>query len=77
MKKMKDICVSRSMVHFQMKLVKILGNYLRLKTSYFAINFFKDYLKPIKEICKTSWNESKYFFDVSIILKFGKDLFKM
>ena len=54
MKKMKDICVSRSMVHFQMKLVKILGNYLRLKTSYFAINFFKDYLKPIKEICKTS-----------------------
>ena len=55
--RIKEIGVSKSTINFKMKLVKILDKYPKLKTSLFLLNFFKDCLKTIKEICKESGSE--------------------
>ena len=61
-----EIEMSKSTVYFKVKLVKLLNN-LKIKCSYLSLEFFKDYAKTIKEICKESRDQFKQNYD-SIIL---------
>lgn len=62
MENMNNIEVSRSTVYFKMKFVKILEKCLRLTKFSLVLNFFEDYLKLIKELCKYSGNKLNISF---------------
>ena len=62
MENMNNIEVSRSTVYFKMKFVKILEKCLRLTKFSLVLNFFEDYLKLIKELCKYSGNKLNIIF---------------
>ena len=56
---LQEIDISKLTVYFKVKLVKILEKYPKLKKSSLSLNFFKNYLKTIKEVFKESGNEFK------------------
>ena len=57
---LKNIGISKPTIHFKVKqLVKVLEKYAKFKKSPLPLNFMKNYMKPIKHICKESGNEFK------------------
>ena len=57
---LKKIEFSKSIIYFKLKVANILDRYPKLKKSSMSLNFFKDYLKTIKEICKEIDNEFSF-----------------
>ena len=53
----KELGVSKSAIYFKINHIKILDKFP--KPSSLSLNFFKDYAKTIKEICKESGSEFK------------------
>ena len=53
--------------NFKVKLAKLLDKYPKLKFSCLSLNFFKDYARGIKEVCKRGGDQFKLNYD-SIIL---------
>ena len=58
-----------------MKLAKLLDKYPKLKFSCLSLNFFKDYARGIKEVCKRGGDQFKLNYD-SIILS-GSGMFNI
>ena len=51
--------MGNSTVYFKLKLVKLLDKYSKIKYSLLSLNFFKDYSKTFKEVCKESGDQFK------------------
>ena len=64
LEKIKDKGVSKSTAYFKIKLLQTSEKYPKIKRSFLSLNYFKDYLKTIKKVCKESENECKLFFEV-------------
>ena len=64
---LQKIEVSKSTVHFKIKLVKLFDKYPKIKYLSLSLNFFKDYAKTFKEVCKEIEDQFKWNHD-SIIL---------
>lgn len=54
--------VIKSNIYFEMKIVKVLDKHQKLKTSLLSLNFFKVYMKLIKEKCKENGSDFKIVF---------------
>ena len=70
MEKFNESGVSKSKAYFKIKVVKILEEYPRLKSSSLSLNVFKSYLKVKKEVRKENKSEFKQLLGVNIILRF-------
>ena len=57
----KELGVSKSTIYFKINLIKILDKHTKLNKSSLSLNFFKDYAKTTKEICKESRSQFKKF----------------
>ena len=51
--------VSKSNIVFKIVLKKLISDFLRIKTSWLSLHYFKKNLKLIKEICKEKPSEFK------------------
>ena len=58
---LRDTGISKSTIYFKGKLIKVLEKYPKLKKSSLSLNFMKNYMKSIKQVCKESSNEFKWF----------------
>ena len=56
---LRDMGVSKSTIYFEVKLLKVIEKYPKLKKSSLPLNFMKNYMKSIKQVCKESSNEFK------------------
>ena len=56
---LRDIGISKSKIYCKVKLVKVLEKYPKLKKPSLWLNFMKNYMKSIKQVCKESDNEVK------------------
>ena len=56
---LRDMGISKSTIYFEVKLVKVIEKYPKLKKSSLPLNFMKNYMKSIKQVCKESSNEFK------------------
>lgn len=54
--------VIKSNIYFETKIVKVLDKHQKLKTSLLSLNFFKVYMKLIKERCKENGSDFKIVF---------------
>ena len=55
----RELSFSRSTIYFKINITKILEKSPKLKTSSLLLNFFRNCLKPIKEMSKESGSEFK------------------
>ena len=66
---LKELGVSQSTAYFKLNILKLLRKYSKLKKSLLTLNFFKNYLKTLKEVCEGSGTDLKYLKFCN--LKFG------
>ena len=55
----RELQISKSTIFFKISLFKLVDKYPKLIYSTLPLNYFKNYFKLIKEICKKSVNEFK------------------
>ena len=67
----KELGVGKSTIYFKINLIKILDKHTKLNKSSLSLNFFKDYAKTTKEICKESGSQFKKSM-FSMIFSFRK-----
>ena len=51
---------SKSTIIFEIKILKLINKHPKVKNSSVSLNFFKNYLKLIKEICEENASEFEY-----------------
>ena len=62
----KELDVRLSSAYFKINILKLPQKYPKLKKSSLILNFFKSYLKTIKEVCKENGTDIKLFYQVKI-----------